>query len=228
MKLHCTLIAWTLGTVVLYPNNARAQGVQVEAFAGVSFANMASTQETVNYFGGTLFNSITRFPFGISADFRLSDYFLFGTGIQYSPRGSTVESFANGIFGGTSRVGIHLNYIDLPALLVLQPSTFRIFVGPQLSFLASADLDGSDIGDVIEGTSFGIRYGIGFDSDALAIRVSGQNGFTDVFKNPNEEWQTNAYTISVGYLLVKMRESARSGKSRKKDPIVPEHRKLDY
>lgn len=206
--------------------SARAQHVQVDAYVGLSFAYLNGTEETAT--SGIRFISRITFPFGVNLDIPLSENLLLGTGLGYSPRGTTVESSGYSPYPiGPSLSEISLNYIDIPAVLVLSPSTFRLFVGPQFSFLTSASASGRDFTSAIEGTSFGIRYGLGFDSSSIVFRITGQNGFTDVFKHPTNEWTTHAYTFSVGYLLVKRREGA-GAKSKKKDEFVPEHRKLDF
>lgn len=227
MSCRLQTTAWVLVFAMLSASSAIGQGVQVEAYVGLSFASMNGTEEAS---GSSRFVSRITFPFGVNLDFPLSENVLLGTGLGYSPRGTDVENLSYSPYPGTSLTvtGISLNYIDMPLLLVIAPSTFRLFVGPQISFLTSADVNGTDISNAIEGTSFGIRYGLGFDGNSLAFRLTGQNGVTDVYKHPTREWTTHAYTLSVGYLFAKRGVGGGTKSRQKKDDVVPAHRKIDF
>jgi hypothetical protein len=81
------------------------------------------------------------------------------------------------------------------------PSNFRIFAGPQVSFLTKASFEGADVTESFEQTSYGIRYGFGilFNSK-FTLQVQSMNGLTDIYLGP-DTGRSNSIIISVGYTI---------------------------
>lgn len=115
----------------------------------------------------------------------------------------------------------------MPMMVVVAPDKFRFFLGPQFSILQSAklDYDKTDYDDYFANTSWSLRFGAGFTVSRFTSQLTFINGLTDIAKDPNVKWRSNALEFSIG--LVLMSKNKFMADKEKKESIIPNHRKID-
>jgi len=171
--------------------------VQLEIFAGITSGKIREKISANNTLPREAFKSLIRFPaIGIIGDIGLSEYWRLESGFVLSPRGTKLGNDV-----------IRLDYIDVPLIFIIQPKNFRVFFGPQISFLGNARTGNLVITDAFEKSELGMRYGVGFEKEEFAARLAIQSGLQDMFKHPELKWKSTSVTLSFGYLLKKFDRS---------------------
>lgn len=163
-----------------------------------------------------------------------SDNVLFETGILYSSRGSTVKGvqFTQPASLSTGFEDLRMDFVDIPAMIVISPSSFRFFAGPQLSFLTYVSYDGNQltdasVRDTFEKTTLGLRYGAGYIGHSnIVVEIHLVSGLTDIYKHPDLKWRNNSIQLAVGYRFFRSFIPSTS-KSKNDDGLIPEHRVID-
>ncbi|MBL7858733.1 MAG: PorT family protein [Cyclobacteriaceae bacterium] len=161
-----------------------------------------------------------------------SENVLFETGILFSARGTAFEE--SSYIGFTSIEILRLNFLDIPAMLVIAPSNFRLFFGPQLSILTGGKYEeekvsAADLSQVFNKTTWGFRYGGGIAANGFTVQLHFILGLSDLTKDPNTNWKNNAYQIGVGYRIhsTKTTSAPQKVKRNSQEDIIPKHRVLD-
>jgi len=97
---------------------------------------------------------------------------------------------------------LKVNYISIPVMFVYGlGEKFNIQAGPQIGFLMSADLEGTDVKDSFKGTDFGLNLGLGAGFGKLNAAVRYSIGLSNIIDADNVDVKNNVIQISLGYQL---------------------------
>ena len=206
------------------------QRTELYVIGGLSSAIVKQNGETNNFARHYSWHTGLLFDVG-------ADHMMFETGLLYSTRGTKITApIGNlGMYLGTDYSTLKITYLDIPALFVIAPTNFRLFVGPQLSIMTRVMYEGEvltsdQVSNTFNRTSLGIRYGFGFHTESnLVLQVSFITGISDIYKHPDYKWRNNAWQFGIGYKLHSDGSGSRvgSGSKKKDDGIIPSHRMLD-
>lgn len=125
---------------VLGLTSANAQETKFGAKGGFNMSNLAGAENASTLIGIHL---------GGFAEFKLSDKFAVQPELLFSMQGA-------GFDGGDTK----LNYINIPVMAkYFVTENISIEAGPQIGFLMSAKIDGTDVKEFTNSTDFGLNFG---------------------------------------------------------------------
>ncbi len=197
-KVMLVLVAVAM-LFALAPTNAHALvGVGLKAtlnMADVSGDYDDSSTKTAGSFG--VFAEVGMGPLSLQPE------------ILYSMRGATVETVTENL--QSEEVTLDLNYISIPILLKYNiipagPAKPYLMIGPELNFLSSADLDGTDVKDSFKNADYSLIIGAGV-SLPMGLHVDarytmGLSNIADMEINGEEfESKNRVIMIGVGYQM---------------------------
>ena len=145
--------------------------------------------------------SNTAFIVGAAVMAQLNKNFGIEVDILYARKGAKSEFFD---------VTFDLDYIEIPILAVgLLPVSETVdlmgFVGPAFSFNISADVDGEDIKDEVEGTDISAVFGAGaiFDIGSFKLTLEGRYtlGFVSIDKLEDDDVKNSAISVMAGFMF---------------------------
>jgi len=155
--------------------------------AGLNLAN--GSGDTADALDASM---LTSFHVGVYGQFGLSDAITLQPELLYYGAGSKV---AGGDFD------LKLTYIAVPVMLKYNiGETFNLQAGPQIGFLMSADLDGTDVKDNLKGTDFGLNIGAGATFGKFSADARYSIGLSNI-DDGGGTWKNNVIQISLGYQL---------------------------
>jgi hypothetical protein len=163
---------------------ANAQETSFGAKAGFNMSTLSGADDASSIIGAHL---------GGFVEIKLSDKFAVQPELLFSMQGA-------GFDVGDS----NLNYINIPVMAkYFVADNFSIEAGPQIGFLMSAKLDGTDIKDAANSTDFGINFGGSYYlNENMFLTARYGFGLTDVEKDleAGVDGSKNAvFQVSFGY-----------------------------
>lgn len=185
--------------------NASLQGDAVE-----SFQNIIS-----NTGGAITTHSKTGFYGGGFVSIPISENFSIEPGVAYAQKGYELKGKlgikGTDIIGGRSR--LNLDYVELPVLAKASFSGFQIFAGPQVAYLASANLhttagafgfnfinDRRDVKSQFNDLDIALTGGAGYQfANGFQVQAAYDHGFKRVNSGQNVEAYNRAVKVGVGF-----------------------------
>lgn len=185
--------------------NATMQGDAVESFSNIiDYAGGAVTTQNKNGFFGGGFVSIP-----------VSETFSIEPGITYAQKGYELRGKlgikGTDIIGGRSR--LNLGYVELPVLAKVNVSGLQLFAGPQVAYLANANLhttagalgfnfinDRRDVKDQFNELDVSLTGGIGYQfGNGFRVQASYDHGLSRVNSGQSVEAYNRAVKVGVGF-----------------------------
>lgn len=113
--------------------------------AGIRGDAIGSLEQLLGFTNGMVYKSNhTGFFVGVNTAIPLGENFSVEPGLYFSQKGEEIRGQLNGkvgdVMGVSAKAVLQSNYIDLPVLLKANVGGLQIFAGPQVSYLANADL----------------------------------------------------------------------------------------
>jgi hypothetical protein len=185
--------------------NSAMRGDAVGNFQNIlGYAGGAVTTQNRNGFYGGGFVSIP-----------LSDNFAIEPGITYAQKGYELNGSV-GIKGTdiiTGRSRLNLGYVELPVLAKANLSGFELFAGPQVAFLANADLrttagalgfnfinDRRDVKGQFNDLDVSLTGGVGYQfGNGFRVQAAYDHGLSRVNSGQSMEAYNKAVKIGVGF-----------------------------
>lgn len=191
--------------------------------AGVTFSTMqgdavSNLRDILDYTNGAVTTSShTGFFAGANASIPISDLVSFEPGLYYSQKGYDMKGELNlkGIefLGINGKAKLTSQYIDLPLLLKLNFNGLQVFAGPQISYLAKADLRttagalGFNVFDkTMDATNqfnrwdAGVTGGIGYQfANGFNISAAYDYGLSKVDANQNINSYNRGLKVGAGF-----------------------------
>lgn len=174
------LCLFTAGTLM-------AQGVGVGIKGGLNFASLDADTDA---------SSRTGIHFGAYAKVMPTDKFGVQAELFYSVQGAS--DFGN------VKATVDANYVNIPILLRISPvPILNLHAGPQFGILLSADQDGTDIKDTLNGSDLSLAVGAGLDLPmGLNLTLRYIKGLSDISDDNTDSIKNNIFQISVGFDLI--------------------------
>ncbi len=161
----------------------------------------------------------TGFYAGAFADIPLGDGLSVKPGVYYTQKGYELQGALNfkglDFLGINARAQLQTDYIDIPILLQYKIDNFKVFAGPQFSYLASANFNtragilginllnkNIDVSNQFNKWDMGVSAGVGFDvSKSIGLQASYDYGLQriDANKNVNAYNQGLKLGVTVGF-----------------------------
>ena len=154
---------------------------------------------------------------GASVSIRLNEMLSLEPGVYYAQKGVELRGqlAIKGLefLGANARAKLTSHYIDLPLVLKANINGFQIFTGPQISYLAKADLKTTagalgfnllnktmDATEQFNRWDVGITGGIGYQFDnGFNVSASYDHGLTKIDANKNMDAYTRSFKVGVGF-----------------------------
>lgn len=156
---------------------------------------------TVRTGTNTFENTKLGFNLGLLGHFHLSDQFAVQPEVLYSLQGTKYEFLG-------SEVNLNLNYINVPVLFqYMFNHGFRIHLGPQVGFLASAKAKTSsastDVKDQYKTLDFGVTAGLSLidPKTNFGVDVRYNLGLTNIYESSNISGYNRGIQLGVFYLI---------------------------
>lgn len=177
-----------------------------------------SLQNMLDYTDGAITTS-NRIGFfgGVNASIPVSDLVSIEPGLYYSQKGYQMKGELNlkGVefLGANAQAKLTSHYVDLPVLLKLNFNGLQLFAGPQVSYLAKADLRTTagalgfnvldktmDATDQFNRWDAGITGGIGYKfANGFNISASYDHGLSKVDANQNLDSYNRGFKVGLGF-----------------------------
>lgn len=159
----------------------------------------------------------TGFYAGANTNIELGKGFSIEPGIYYSQKGYEMkgELDLKGIefLGANAKAQLTSHYVDVPVLLKANIGGLEIFGGPQVAYLAKADLKATagalgfnffsrklDATEEMNRWDAGITGGLGYQfENGLNVRASYEHGLSKLDKNQNMEAYNQAFKVGIGF-----------------------------
>ena len=162
-------------------------------------------------------NSHTGIYGGAYASVPLSDKISFEPGVFYAQKGYEMKGSLDlkGVefLGANAKAKLTSHYIDLPLLLKANLNGFQVFAGPQVSYLAKADLRTTagvlgfnllnktmDATDQLNRWDAGITGGVGYQfANGININASYDHGLSKLDANKNLDSYNRSFKVGIGF-----------------------------
>lgn len=218
MRKRILLICSLAFSTILFAQTKPSFGVR----AGVSSATMRgeaanSLNDLLDFAQGHITtNGHTGFFGGGYVNIPLSEQLSVEPALYYSQKGYELRGNLNvkglEFLGANAKAKLTSNYIDLPVLLKGNFSGFQVFGGPQISYLANADLKTTagvlgfnllnktmDATEQFNRWDMAVVGGVGYQfKNGMNLSASYDHGLMKADKNQNMEAYNRAFKVGVG------------------------------
>lgn len=202
---------------------ANAQSKTTVGFkAGITSASIQgdaseSFKNLIDYTNGSLTtNSKTGFFGGVNVNIPVTEKFSIEPGLYYSQKGYELKGELNikgaEFLSPNAKATLNSHYIDLPILAKGNFSGFQVFAGPQISYLADADLKVTagamgfnfykrtmDAKDQLNEFDASIIGGVGYQlSKGINITAMYDHGLMKTDANKNMDAYNRSFKVGVG------------------------------
>lgn len=161
--------------------------------------------------------SRTGFYGGVNASIPLSASVSLEPGLYYTQKGYEMNGAlaikGMDFLGANARASLASHYIDLPLLIKGQVGGFQVFGGPQVSYLAKADLKTTagvlgfnllnktmDATDQLNRWDAGLTGGIGYQfNNGVNITAAYDHGLTKTDANRNMDAYNRSFKVGLGF-----------------------------
>jgi hypothetical protein len=219
MKKQILLFASVVITATSFAQSKPSFGIR----AGVSSSAMKgdavnSLQDLLDYTNGHISTSNhTGFFAGANASIPVSELVSIEPGIYYTQKGYDMKGELNlkGVefLGANAQAKLSSHYIDVPVLVKLNFNGLQLFAGPQVSYLAKADLRTTagalgfnvldktmDATDQFNQWDAGVTGGIGYQfPNGFNISASYDHGLSKVDANRNFDSYNRSFKAGIGF-----------------------------
>jgi hypothetical protein len=219
MKKQFVLLATVVASSVALAQTKSSLTIR----GGISSASIKgdavqSLDNLLDYTNGMITKgSNTGFYGGASVSLPLNEMLSLEPGVFYAQKGAELKGqlAIKGLefLGANAKAKLTLHYIDLPMVLKANINGFQIFAGPQVSYLAKADLKTTagalgfnllnktmDATEQFNRWDAGITGGIGYQFDnGFNVSASYDHGLTKMDANKNMDVYTRSFKVGVGF-----------------------------
>ena len=213
--LIASIVVSTLSFAQLQPSFGIRAGIISAGMKGDAVNSLQNVLEFTN--GAITTSNHLGFFAGANASIPVSDLDSIEPGLYYSQKGYQMKGELNlkGVefLGANAKATLTSNYVDIPVLLKLNFNGLQLFAGPQLSYLAKADLRttagalGFNVLDkTMEATDQFNRWdaavtgGIGYQfANGFNISASYDHGLSKVDANKSLDSYNRSFKLGLGF-----------------------------
>ena len=212
--LFCSLASSTIIFAQTTPSFGIRAGVSSATMRGEAANNLNDLLDFAK--GNITTNGHTGFFGGGYVSIPVSAQFSVEPALYYAQKGYELRGELNikglDFLGANAKAILTSSYIDLPVLLKGNFNGFQIFAGPQISYLAKADLKTTagllgfnllnktmDATEQFNRWDAGITGGVGYQfTNGLNISAAYDHGLMKADKNKNMEAYNRSFKVGVG------------------------------
>jgi hypothetical protein len=218
MKKHFLLFA-----SIAFSTLSFAQAPSFGIKAGLSSATIKgdaanSLNNLIDYTDGAITsNSRTGFFAGANVAIPLSENVSVEPGVYYAQKGYSLNGELNlknlDFIGANAKAQLQSHYIDIPLLVKANMGGFQVFAGPQVSYLAKADLRTTagllgfnvlnrtmDASDQFKRWDAAVTGGIGYQfTNGFNISASYDHGLSKVDANNRFDAYNRSFKVGAGF-----------------------------
>jgi hypothetical protein len=213
--LFASIALSTLAIAQSTPSFGIRAGLTSSSMKGDAVNNLQNLLDFTN--GAVTTSAHTGFFAGANASIPVSELVSIEPGLYYSQKGYEMKGELNlkGVefLGANAKAKLTSQYIDLPVLLKLNLNGFQVFAGPQVSYLAKADLKTTagvlgfnllnktmDATDQFNRWDAAVTGGIGYQfPNGFTISASYDHGLSKVDANQNMDSYNRSFKIGLGF-----------------------------
>lgn len=219
MKKQILLFASFAISAITFAQSKPSFGIS----GGVTSSNMKgdavnSLQNLIDYTNGAITTSShTGFFAGVNAAIPVSELVSVQPGLYYSQKGYDMQGDLNikgaDFLGINGKAKLTSSYIDIPVLLKLNFNGLQVFAGPQVSYLAKADLKTTagvlgfnvlnktmDATNQFNRWDAGVTGGIGYQfTNGFNVFASYDHGLSKVDANQNVDSYNRSFKVGAGF-----------------------------
>lgn len=219
MKKHILFLSTLLVSLLAMAQDQPSFGVK----GGLSSAwfkgdAVSSLQSLLDYSDGAITTgNRTGFYGGGSVNIPLGTGFSVEPGVYYAQKGYTLNGALNlkglEILGANAKAQLTSHYIDMPLLLKANVGGLQVFAGPQVSYLAQADLKTTagilgfnvlnrtmDATEQFNRWDAGVTGGVGYQfAGGLSVSASYDHGLSKVDAKKNFDSYNRSFKVGLGY-----------------------------
>ncbi len=218
MKKQILLFISILVSTLTFAQTTPAFGVRAGiSYAGVRGDAVDNLNKLLDFTGGAIKPSnTTGFFAGGYASLPVTDIISVEPGLYYSQKGYELNGALNlkGVefLGASAKAKLQLQYIDLPVLVKANFGGLQLFAGPQVSYLAHADLrttagilginllnKSTDATAQFNKWDVGVTGGVGYQlTNGVNLMASYDYGLSKMDANQKVKSYNNAFKVGVG------------------------------
>ena len=209
-----SLVASSFSFAQTTPSFGIKAGITSAGIRGDAIGNLDKLLDFTNGMVST--SNHTGFFVGVNTAIPLGENFSVEPGIYFAQKGQQINGHMAGkigdVIGVAAKAVLQANYIDVPVLLKATYGGLQIFAGPQVSYLANADLKTSagvfginllnktiDATSVLNRWDAGVTGGIGYQfSNGINISASYDHGLLKADANRNAAAYNHAVKVGIG------------------------------
>lgn len=219
MKKQILLFASFIITGLSFAQSQPSFGIRAGVISSSMKGDAVNSLENLLDFtnGGITTSNHIGFYGGLNASIPVSELVSIEPGLYYSQKGYQMKGELNlkGVefLGANAQAKLTSHYVDLPVLLKLNFNGLQVFAGPQISYLAKADLRTTagalgfnvldktmDATDQFSRWDAGITGGIGYQfANGFNISASYDHGLSKVDANQNFDSYNRSFKVGVGF-----------------------------
>jgi len=189
-------------------------GASSYSMKGDAISNLNNLLDYTNGYVTT--SGHTGFFAGVNASIPVSDLVSIEPGIYYTQKGYEMNGQLNlkgaDFLGANAKAKLTSHYVDVPLLLKLNFNGLQLFAGPQVSYLAKADLKTTagvlgfnllnktmDATNQFNRWDAGVTGGVGYQfSNGVNISASYDHGLSKVDANQNLDSYNRGFKVGLG------------------------------
>ncbi|MEO8567796.1 MAG: porin family protein [Ginsengibacter sp.] len=218
MKKQILLILSVVVSTFTFAQMTPAFGVRAGlSYAGVRGDAVDNLNKLLDFTGGAIKPSnTTGFFAGAYASLPVTDVISVEPALYYSQKGYELNGALNlkgvDFLGANAKAKLQLQYIDVPVLVKANFGGLQLFAGPQVSYLAHADLHSTAgilginlFNNTTDATAqfnkwdVGVTGGIGYQlTNGINLMASYDYGLSKMDVNQNVKSYNNAFKVGVG------------------------------
>lgn len=209
-----SLAASSFSFAQMTPSFGIKAGITSAGIRGDAIGNLDKLLEFTN--GMVSKSNHTGFFVGVNSAIPLGENISVEPGIYFTQKGQEIRGNLNGkvgdVIGASAKAVLQANYIDVPVLIKTTIGGLQIFAGPQVSYLANADLKTSAgvlginlLNKTIDATSIlnkwdaGVTGGIGYlFSNGINISAFYDHGLLKADANRNAAAFNHTVKVGIG------------------------------
>ncbi len=219
MKKQILLLIAIAATTISFAQKKISVGIKAGiSHSGLRGEAMNNLQELIDFADGYISTSNrTGFFAGANVSVPLTNNISIEPGLYYSQKGYALKGELNvkglEFLGANAKAQLNTQYIDLPVLIKANLGGLELFGGPQLSYLAKADLRTTagalgfnlydkkfDATGELNKWDAGLIGGIGYQlSNGINISASYEHGLSKADVNKRFDSYNRSFKIGVGF-----------------------------
>ena len=212
--LLCSLAFSTIVFAQSSPSFGIRAGLSSAKMSGEAANNLNDLLDFTN--GGISTGNHTGFFGGGYVNIPLTQHFSIEPALYYTQKGYELRGELNvkglDFLGANAKAKLTSNYIDLPVLLKGNFNGFQVFAGPQISYLAKADLRTTagvlgfnllnktmDATEQFNRWDAGVTGGVGYQfANGLNVNAAYDHGLMRADKNQNMNAYNRSFKVGLG------------------------------